>query len=162
MRLKCRKVSSIYAAFFHDPMNSYTFDQLREQLEISFETELTTAAVDGFAAATGDISPVHMGDAFAQARGFKGRVVHGVLLGGLVSQMVGVHLPGENALLQSVNLMFLSPAYIGDRVRVSAVVDQLSESTRTMVLKVAVSRLADGQVLARGKAQVGFTQAVST
>lgn len=142
-------------------MNRYTFDQILERMEVSFETVITGEDVDGFARAAGDVSPIHMDDAFAQSRGFKGRVVHGAMLGGLISQLVGVHLPGENALLQAMNLMFLSPAFIGDRVKVSAIVDHLSEAMRTMLLKVCVARLPDGQVLARGKVQVGFTQAVA-
>jgi acyl dehydratase len=60
----------------------------------------TFAAEDvaAFAAISGDFSPLHMDDEYARGTEFGGRVVHGLLVGSLFSQLVGMHLPGKQAL----------------------------------------------------------------
>ncbi|MBN2210038.1 MAG: hypothetical protein JW709_01465, partial [Sedimentisphaerales bacterium] len=82
----------------------YRLDQLHEGREVAFEEIITPALVDNFVALSGDISPLHIDEAFSKERGFSGRVAHGMIIGAFISRLVGVHLPGANALLQSVNL----------------------------------------------------------
>jgi 3-hydroxybutyryl-CoA dehydratase len=131
---------------------------LKEGMAVSFIESISEEMVDSFASLTGDISPLHMSDDFSQNRNFRGRVVHGILLMGLVSRMVGVHLPGENALLQSINFKFLAPIYIGDTLQVQATVDHVSEASSVILLKVQITNTATNVVLVRGKAQVGLTR----
>jgi acyl-CoA thioesterase FadM len=71
--------------------------------------------------------------------------------------MVGTLLPGECALLQRMNLSFLRPVHPGARLRVKAVVEQISVSVQTAILKVVIEDSLDGQAHARGTVQVGFT-----
>jgi acyl dehydratase len=62
---------------------SLTLDDITEGQEASFRTTIDRAAVETFAALTGDINPLHVDDGFARRRGFDRRVVHGALLGGM-------------------------------------------------------------------------------
>ncbi|SFK44496.1 MaoC/PaaZ C-terminal domain-containing protein [Falsiroseomonas stagni] len=113
-------------------------------------------AVDGFAALTGDRSPLHVDAGFATSRGFAGRVAHGALLVGYVSRLIGMVLPGRNALLLGVNMSFVAPVIVGTRVTVAGTVDQVSDAVRSLVLRIEATDEA-GAVVARGKATVGFT-----
>lgn len=137
----------------------YQLHELLEGQEYAFEETITAAMVDDFAAVSGDASCLHMNDEFARSRRFTGRVVHGALLAGLLSRLVGMHLPGKNALLQSMNMNFKQPAYIGDTVTVTAIVDQISTAANVIVLKASIVNTLTGQTLAKGKVQVGFTNA---
>lgn len=133
------------------------FEQMRIDDAHAFETVVTAADLDRFAALSGDFSPLHMDGAFAARLGAAERVVHGVLLLGYLSRLVGMHLPGANGLLQTVNVRFVNPVLAGQRLRVHGRVSHLSAATRTMELKVAIENLDTGAVAARGKVQVGFT-----
>ena len=124
----------------------------------SFQEVIKKKMVVDFAALSGDYSSLHMDDKFAKGRGFIGRVVHGVLLTSLLSRLVGMHFPGENAVIQSMNIRFLVPTYIGDIVRVSAEVDQISTATKTIVLKGLIENTSTEEILVRSKLQVGFTE----
>jgi acyl dehydratase len=137
---------------------SFRIDELKEGQKVSFLRMITEKDVTDFAGLTGDKNPLHMDDAFAQAQGFSGRVVHGALLAGFVSRMVGMHLPGERALLHSLNLKFVSPTYIGDTVRVTATVDHLSPAAGAIGLSVLVENSEGSTVLARAELQVGMRQ----
>lgn len=138
-------------------VSRFAFEDLRLGQEAGFEVVLSADDVDRFAALSGDVNPLHMDAGFARSRGFDGRVVHGACLTALVSRLIGVHLPGENALLQSVSMQFRRPVPAGTRLAVTGVVDQLSEAVRTAVVKVTILDAATGETAATGKATVGFT-----
>ena len=133
------------------------FADLSVGQSVEFEASATTADVDRFAAVSGDVSPLHVDEGFARSRGFGGRVVHGAYLTALVSRLVGVHLPGENCLLQALTMQFRAPVLAGARLSVTGTVDQLSEAVRTAVLKVAIRDLDSGSLVATAKVTVGFT-----
>ena len=123
----------------------------------SFQKTIEENDIDIFSNLSGDDNLLHMNDNFALKRGFKSRVVHGLLLSSYLSRLIGVYLPGENALIHSMSLKFLSPCYINDTVQVSAVADQISLSTNVIMLKVSIENTNTKVLLAKGKVQVGFT-----
>ena len=137
-----------------------TIDDFSIGQEFSFSATIKKSDVENFAKLSGDVNPLHMDESFAQQRGFKGRVVHGILLSSYLSRLVGVHFPGRHAVLHSININFLSPAYIDDTVSIECVVKQISLGTQTLVLKVAMKNNESRNVLLRGKIQVGFTKPI--
>ena len=141
-----------------DDLSSYRIDDLKEGMIFSIEIKLSEEDIDNYSRVSGDISPIHIDDNFASKRGFPKRVAHGLLLASYLSRIVGVHLPGRNAFLQSINLHFLLPVYAGDTIRIGVVVDQVSTAANTIVLKAHIENIATGKLHARGKLQVGFTE----
>ena len=136
---------------------TFEIDDLAQGKEFSFEKKISSSDVDIFARLTGDNSPLHMEDSFARKRGFKSRVVHGGLLVGCISQLVGVFFPGKNSVIQTLNIKFSHPAYIGDVLKIHSIIDQISESMGTIILKLTITNQNTGQVLLKSKVQVGFT-----
>ena len=84
-------------------------------------------------------------------------MAHGALLTGSASQLFGVHLPGRDCLLQSFSMRYLLPVHAGDRLHFGAKVSQKADIVQALTVEVAITR-AD-QVVAKGKAQIGFTPA---
>ena len=122
-------------------MNPPEISELRWQdlsagMRHAFETLITAEILDRYAQCSGDFSPIHMSAEAARARGHPGRVAHGMLLGGLLSRLVGCHLPGRWALLLSANLKFHRPCIEGETVRVEGTIADLSPATRTISLSV--------------------------
>ena len=140
-----------------DEIATFEIEDLFQGKEFSFEKKISSSDVNMFAKLTGDNSPLHMEDQFARERGFKGRVVHGGLLVGCISQLVGVHFPGKNSIIQTLDIKFSHPAYIGDLLKIYSIIDQISESMGTIILKLAITNQNTGQVLLKSKMQVGFT-----
>ncbi len=137
---------------------TFELEDLSQGKEFSFEKKISSNDVDMFAKLTGDNSPLHMEDKFAQKRGFKSRVVHGGILVGCISQLVGVYFPGENSVIQTIKIKFSHPAYIDDVLKIHSIVDQISESMRTIILKLAITNQDTGQTLLKSTVQVGFTK----
>jgi len=125
--------------------------------EFSLTKKISLSDVDMFAKLTGDNSPLHMESGFARERGFKDRVVHGGLLVGCISNLIGTRFPGKNSIVHSLEVKFFHPVYIGDSLKIHSIVDQISESVATIILKLAITNIDTGQVLLKSKVQVGFT-----
>jgi 3-hydroxybutyryl-CoA dehydratase len=116
--------------------------------------------VDRFASLSGDYSPIHMSDAAAQQRGFAARVVHGMLLASLVSEVIGMELPGEAGVIQDTQFAFRKPCHPGDEITIEVQVSEFFESVQTLVLKVKITS-ADGIVLMTGQVKSGLRQLAS-
>lgn len=150
---------------FHEPTMSQptviaesTIEDFSIGQTFLFSVTVEESDVENFAKLSGDVNPLHMDDSFAQKRGYEGRVVHGILLSSYLSRLVGVHFPGRHAVLHSININFLSPAYIGDTINIECAVKQISLGTQTLILKVVLKNIERENVLLRGKIQVGFTK----
>ena len=89
---------------------------------------------------------------FARQQGYRGRVVHGMLLGAYLSRVVGTVLPGPGVVWLSQDVRFAQPAYIGDPIEVCVRVTHKSPALRTLVLESTITnQRGDKLVIGEGK-----------
>ncbi len=69
-----------------------------------------------YADVTGDTNPLHMDEDYARAGRFGQRIVHGMLVAGLISTVLGTKLPGPGVIYATQSLQFIYPVFIGDTV----------------------------------------------
>lgn len=85
----------------------------------------TMEDVRQFAGLSGDDNPLHVDEAYAEKGRFGRCVVHGILVSGLISRVLGTQLPGEGSVYLEQNLSFRKPVYVGDtvtaRIRISSI-----------------------------------------
>lgn len=139
-------------------MNRYTLASLRVGQTEGFEVALTEQKMRLFCEATGDVSPIHMDDAAARARGHSGRVVYGMLCASFFSTLAGVYLPGERCLLHSVEAKFIRPVYVGDVLYVSGTVQEINETFSTITVKAVITN-QHGEKVTRGVIKAGVADA---
>jgi acyl dehydratase len=108
--------------------------------------------VAAFTELSGDSNPVHHDDDLARERGFRGRIVHGMLLGAYVSRVLGTMLPGPGGVTLSQQLQFAGPVYVGDRIEVEVEVTHMSEGIGAAVLRTTI-RNGRGETVVRGEAK---------
>jgi len=115
---------------------------LKLGLTAEYEREIAESDVLHFAENSGDFNPLHVDPSFAQNTRYAQRIVHGAFQIGLASALIGMHLPGRDVLLGSVNARFLSPLYYPSRVRVSGEITAWNMDSRAGSVRVTVSDLA--------------------
>jgi 3-hydroxybutyryl-CoA dehydratase len=103
-----------------------------------------------YAGVTGDFSWLHVNEMRAQFGHFKTRIVHGMLLLGLISNVVGNEMPGAGTIYQTQTVDFLRPCYIGDTVRAQTEVLQLLDNGRVRLRTTCVNQ--NGDILVDGEA----------
>ena len=134
----------------------YSFEELEVGLNHSFEIVIDEKLVIHFAEISGDFNPLHLDEQFAKKSKFGKRVCHGMLLSSFFSRLVGMYLPGKNALYFSQNLNFVEPCFLGDKIIVKGEVIDKSEATRMIKIKTTIENI-EGKLLIEGTAQVLVT-----
>jgi 3-hydroxybutyryl-CoA dehydratase len=121
-----------------DTLNELTFNEISIGQQESFIVKITESMVKEFGDFSGDLNPLHMDNEFAESSPFKKRIVHGMLLVAFFSQLIGMRLPGKNALYFSQTLNFRSPCYIDDEIQVIGKVIEKSDSTRMITISTSI------------------------
>lgn len=116
----------------------YSFEEIEVGLNHSFELIINEELVSDFAKISGDFNPLHMDEQYAKDAEFEKRVCHGMLLASFFSRLIGMYLPGKNALYFSQNLNFVKPCFIGDKIIVNGEVIDKSESTKMIKIKTTI------------------------
>lgn len=102
-----------------------------------------------FSALTGDSNPLHLDPDFARTTAFSRPLVHGVLVNGLISALLGSHSPGCVLLKQEIR--FPAPLFTGEPVSAQAQVQRVRLSTAVVSVRVQTTdRTADPKVVLEG------------
>lgn len=115
-----------------------------------FAKTITQADLTLFAGITGDFNPLHIDHAHAATTRFGRPVVHGAMLAGLVSAVLGMQLPGPGALYASQRLDFKLPVFLGDTITAEAEVAEKNEG-RNRVRFTTRCFNQDGDLVAEGE-----------
>jgi 3-hydroxybutyryl-CoA dehydratase len=115
------------------------------------DVTFAVAAVDAFRQLSGDRASMHFDDGYAAGRGFPGRIVHGLLVGARFSRLMGMFLPGESSVIQSLTLQFRRPVLVGARLTMVVEVERIVEAVDAVVLKLSAT--TGGMLVVEGRAQ---------
>jgi 3-hydroxybutyryl-CoA dehydratase len=119
-------------------MKEYKFLNINIGLEESFDVIIDSSKLDKFLDISGDINPLHIDSAYAKEKGFDDRVVYGLLTSSFYSTLVGVYLPGKYCILQSIDIQFSKPVYIGDILNISGKVNYINEAYKQIEIKAMI------------------------
>lgn len=136
-------------------MNEYRFEDIKLGLTESFTVEVNETMLQSFLDITGDNNPLHTDKDYAISRGFRDRVVYGMLTSSFFSTLAGVHLPGRYCLLQEVDASFHAPVYTGDTLVIAGEVIYINDTVRQVEIAASVKNQANKRV-AKAKIKVGF------
>lgn len=98
----------------------------------------TMEDVRQFAGLSGDNNPLHVDEEYAERGRFGRCVVHGILVSGLISRVLGMQLPGEGSIYLEQNLSFRKPVYVGDTVTARVRITEIRPEKRILVLETNV------------------------
>ncbi len=131
----------------------YKFDEIMVGVKTKFTVQINESTINEFARISGDHNPLHMDEQYAAKTQFGKRVCHGMLLASFFSRLVGMYMPGKNALYFSQTLNFQTPCFVGDKVTIEGEVIDKSQSTRIITIKTTAYNQV-GKCLVDGIAKV--------
>jgi len=118
---------------------SIAYEDIKVDDQASLTRTITEAHIVDFAGLTGDWNPVHTDAEYAAQSMFGERIAPGMLIGGLISAVLGTRLPGPNSIYLGQDLRFIAPVKIGDTVHVVVTVLEKRDDKRIIKLRTAVS-----------------------
>src|SRR5262249_41022330 len=91
-----------------------------------------------------DRAPVHIDPEFARDRGFAAPIVQGLALATRFSRLIGMYLPGERAVLETIELHYRRPVYADRDLVYSATLQRVFRPMRVVMLALSI---ADDDIL---------------
>ncbi len=117
----------------------------------AFSKVITVADIEAFAAATGDVNPIHLDEAYAATTRFGGRIAHGILTVGLISACIARTWPGSIYLSQQAR--FVKPVRPNDRITADLEVTAFDAQRSRMTLRTVCAN-QHGEQVVDGSAEV--------
>ena len=121
----------------------YTFKNIQIGEKRKFNEKIDDSKLESFAKLSGDYNPLHMDEKYAQETSFKRRICHGMLLASFFSRLIGMYLPGKNALYFSQTLNFQAPCFVTDEITIEGEIIDKSSATRIVTIKTSIHNQND-------------------
>lgn len=110
--------------------------------EISVIKTVTKDDILNFAKLTGDYNPIHFE--------ISNHLVHGALLNGLVSGILGTKIPGPGTIVVEQNFKFPAPCYAGDIIEIKVQIVSIRK-----IMKCEYICIANGEkIVLKGNAKL--------
>lgn len=128
-------------------MNEYKLEDIQLGMKENFKVQITEQMQNDFREISGDVNPMHSSKEFAMEKGFKDKLVFGMLTASFFSKLVGVYLPGKNCLFQECkNIRFHKPVFVGDELNVIGEVVEIDDRFRRITIKATIRNQMDEKV----------------
>jgi acyl dehydratase len=128
----------------------HTYDSLQIGDAFSLSKRITAEDVRAFAEITGDDNPLHVDSAFAEKSRFGTTIVHGVLVVGVISKVLGRDFPGPGSVAVSISCKFLRPVPVGSEIKVEVRVAEKIEKYHH--IRVRIYAYLEGKTVLGGEA----------
>lgn len=133
-------------------MPKRTYEEISVGDASTFSKTLSESDVFAFCGITGDFNPIHVDEAYARETRWEGRIVHGMLVGSMVTQTLSALL-GDGAVHVSQEVRFEAPVRIGDTVTVtSQIAEKIDDRRRVVVSTVWTNQ--HGETVVTGRSEV--------
>lgn len=136
-------------------MKQLTFSELEVKKEIHRirKDPVTQMQLVRYAGASGDFNPIHNDRDFAQEQGLDGTIAHGMLIMGMLGQLLTEI--SDPSFVKNLEVKFANMTKPGESLELSASVKKLEESNDGNFAIVAVQASGpEGDVKAKGEAKI--------
>lgn len=138
-------------------MSGYSIDEIYIGMKKSITKTISESDIYTYAGLIGDINPLHVNEEYAKTTRFGGRIAHGMLTASFFSTIVGMLIPGADAIYLGQTCKFLLPVRIGDTITATGQVTKIIKEKRIAYMKTTVTN-QKGEVVVEGEATVMATK----
>lgn len=138
-------------------MSGLSIDEIEVGLTKSVSKTITETDIYNYAGIIGDFNPVHVNEEYAKTTRFGERIAHGMLTASFISTIVGMCIPGADAIYLGQTLRFELPVKIGDTIKAVGEVIEKNPKNGIIVMKTTIYNQR-GEVVISGEATAMATK----
>ena len=109
-----------------------TIDEFEVGMQAEFSHTFTQRETEIMADLIGDHNPFHYNGKFIRKTRFKKPIVHGLLVGGMISHFGGDLFPGPCCLAETISFEFLKPVFFGETMRAVARITKVDKEQKRL------------------------------
>lgn len=129
-----------------------TYEKLQVGDSFTYDRFLSAEDVRTFARVTGDDNPIHVDEEYAKETRFGKPIVHGVLLMGIISKVLGRDFPGHGSVAVSISCRFLRPVPVGSQITVEVKIFEKIDKHKHVKARAYIYR--EGKMVLSGEATI--------
>ena len=111
-------------------------EDFKEGMTAEFSHTFTQEETETMADLIGDHNPFHYEGPFIKKTRFKRPIVHGLLVGGMISHFGGNLFPGPGCLAEEISFKFLKPVFFGDTIRAVMEITKVNREENRLTFKM--------------------------
>jgi len=138
-------------------MSGYSINEIYVGMKKSVTKTISESDVYTYAGLIGDINPVHVNAEYAKTTRFGERIVHGMLTASFFSTIVGMLIPGADAIYLGQTCKFLLPVKFGDTITATGEVISMRTEKKIAVMRTTIVNQR-GELVIDGEATVMATK----
>lgn len=128
-------------------------ESLRVGQKATLTKTFTTDNVLLFADLSSDCNPIHVDEEYASKSRFNGRLVHGFLVGSLISAVIANDLPGEGSIYLHQDLDFKKPVLHGETITATVEISKI-RLDKPIITLITQCHNSKGEEVVSGQAVV--------
>lgn len=117
----------------------------------SLKKKFQTKDVEAFAQLSMDYNPIHLDPIYAEKGMFEKRIIHGFLVGSLISAVFGTQLPGQGAVYLHQEMDFRKPVFHGEEITATVVLTKIRKEKSILYFDTKCEN-ERGEIVIEGKA----------
>lgn len=117
----------------------------------SLKKVFSSEEVKAFAELSLDRNPIHLDEVYAEQSIFGNRIIHGFLVGSLISAVFGTVLPGEGAIYLHQEMDFKKPVYHGEEITATVTLTNIKKEKSILFFDTKCENKL-GEIVIEGKA----------
>ena len=114
-----------------------TIDEFEVGMQAEFSHTFTQRETETMANLIGDHNPFHYNGEFIRKTRFKKPIVHGLLVGGMISHFGGDLFPGPCCLAETISFEFLKPVFFGETIRAVARITKVDKEHKRLAFSMS-------------------------
>lgn len=122
-------------------------DEFEVGMQAKFSHTFTQKETEIIADLIGDHNPFHYEGEFIKKTRFKRPIVHGLLVGGMISHFGGDLFPGPCCLAEKIEFKFLKPVYFGETIHAVAKITMVDREQNRLAFSMTCFNEKDQKVV---------------
>jgi 3-hydroxybutyryl-CoA dehydratase len=120
--------------------NRFSINNLKKGMKIKMSKKMSSQYFARSIKLLNDTAPIHTNDKWAKRLGMKKKIFPGLAVVNVYSKMIGMYLPGKNAVMMSINFSFKKPVFENDKLVYICEITRVIKSIKVVLIKLSIFR----------------------